>query len=931
MDITSGPSGSVASTSADFAFSTSPVRSTAFSCALDGGAPVACGSSAFSGAKTYQGLAEGPHTFVVTSNVGVSDTATAQRTWTVDTTPPDTQIVSAPSGVTASSNAAIAFTATEPATFACTLDAMTGPCTSPAAYAHLAAGLHSLSVIATDSAGNTDPSPAIASWKIGVRSLGLVSPVLKVKPRPRKLKRASLFRNVRPKGFAPRPARRGDGHGADDEGLAGIDLDQSDDSCVLIVCTPLEGLNLPLRTPSLSSGPFTGTVSGGDPNIAASREFLVATTYNKIWFLTKSGKLLTTDRFGNPIANPVPTGQFFAPFYDPADPHNIDTALNLPAGLKCDPTIFPFGSLTSAQKAATADCLDDIYDLRVIFDGFRKRFWILTSARNDFAGAYLKLSDPKQRVGRRNRLFLAVSVDEDPRDGWYMYPLWADIDDGACTSIGNDPGPPPMCPGSNYRPGDASDYPSIGISKDYVVTTIGTCGFNPWDVGKADADKHPGDCYVSINVLDANKLANGGCNSPCGWNYGRIEVPEVGRIGGIVQPSVSHNATPGGWTLMSDVLAWKDAVLVLGLKKSDGLNAPLHAALVPVQPIADKVSDLSQSPAGTVTTPHNVLVSNLVAGTLKSVARDGRVWTTFQDCRKWVDTLPACATSVHVVGIDAVSALEGNTVTPFVDRIFGMRNPLDDPADAVIGYGNPEAEVNKKGDVVAVYNRSGPGVPFEARYSAFMHGEADVRPSAVLQKGTGTVGGNYPSGANDPLACCNEDTAGITVDPWDGTAIWMMHAYASSGNAPLAIGKTLGAPVLDLSTLTGKGLGISAPNGVLPGKTVVVNVPVSNDGDRNFDADLAKTASGLLTLRKAGSASGRPAKAVKFAIPALAPGQAKLVGVPIPLAAGFATGKYDLRVSLDSGVPEYSTTNDVGTRKLLVSGQVRARKAAITP
>jgi hypothetical protein len=118
---------------------------------------------------------------------------------------------------------------------------------------------------------------------------------------------------------------------------------------------------------------------------------------------------------------------------------------------------------------------------------------------------------------------------------------------------------------------------------------------------------------------------------------------------------------------------------------------------------------------------------------------------------------------------------------------------------------------------------------------------------------------------------------------------------------------------------------------VLPGKTVVVNVPVSNDGDRNFDADLAKTASGLLTLRKAGSASGRPAKAVKFAIPALAPGQAKLVGVPIPLAAGFATGKYDLRVSLDSGVPEYSTTNDVGTRKLLVSGQVRARKAAITP
>jgi len=40
VDITSGPAGSVASTSADIAF-TSSARSTAFSCVLDGGAATA--------------------------------------------------------------------------------------------------------------------------------------------------------------------------------------------------------------------------------------------------------------------------------------------------------------------------------------------------------------------------------------------------------------------------------------------------------------------------------------------------------------------------------------------------------------------------------------------------------------------------------------------------------------------------------------------------------------------------------------------------------------------------------------------------------------------------------------------------------------------------------------------------------------------------
>ena len=46
----------------------------------------------------------------------------------------------------------------------------------------------------------------------------------------------------------------------------------------------------------------------------------------------------------------------------------------------------------------------------------------------------------------------------------------------------------------------------------------------------------------------------------------------------------------------------------------------------------------------------------------------------------------------------------------------------------MIGYGNPAVEVNKHSDAVVVYNRVG-GVDTwpEARYSAYMSGESDIR------------------------------------------------------------------------------------------------------------------------------------------------------------------------------------------------------------
>ena len=85
-----------------------------------------------------------------------------------DTEPPETTIVSAPSGSTTSHEATVAFSASESgSTFGCSLDGGEfSSCTSPKALTALGAGAHELRVRATDAAGNTDPTPASASWTV---------------------------------------------------------------------------------------------------------------------------------------------------------------------------------------------------------------------------------------------------------------------------------------------------------------------------------------------------------------------------------------------------------------------------------------------------------------------------------------------------------------------------------------------------------------------------------------------------------------------------------------------------------------------------------------------------------------------------------------------------------------------------------------------
>src|SRR5439155_987511 len=125
--------------------------------------------------QTYTGLAGGQHAFMVRAvdAAGNVDPTPATRTWTVDTTPPDTSLLSGPAegSVTASVQATFTFAGTDDQTvsssltFICILDEVTSAvCPSPQTYVGLTEGRHGFTVAAIDAAGNTDSTPATRTW-----------------------------------------------------------------------------------------------------------------------------------------------------------------------------------------------------------------------------------------------------------------------------------------------------------------------------------------------------------------------------------------------------------------------------------------------------------------------------------------------------------------------------------------------------------------------------------------------------------------------------------------------------------------------------------------------------------------------------------------------------------------------------------------------
>lgn len=173
MTITGMPEDQSSGASAAFAYQANEsVAST--QCRLD----TPEGAGAFEGcppgSKTYTGLGDGLHTFMVRAtdlagNQSIPGAFPAGTySWTVDnsladTTSPETTITSMPPNPSGSSTASFTYESNEPgSSFKCKLDAAPFAACSALGitYTGLADGTHTFQVRATDSSDNTDPTPA---------------------------------------------------------------------------------------------------------------------------------------------------------------------------------------------------------------------------------------------------------------------------------------------------------------------------------------------------------------------------------------------------------------------------------------------------------------------------------------------------------------------------------------------------------------------------------------------------------------------------------------------------------------------------------------------------------------------------------------------------------------------------------------------------
>ena len=263
------------------------------------------------------------------------------------------------------------------------------------------------------------------------------------------------------------------------------------------------GPQTPMATRSFEA---SATLRGRDPGIAVGNSYiLVSDEGHGVAVYDKAGKLLGPKSGGSAFPNPFTVGSLFSQVK--AD---IDPLLNYPSGLPPGFTV------------AEGEGIKGYGDVRVMFDSYRKRFWIYARAKNRAPWDPKTIVNyPAVKLLRRQKAAVAVSKTEDPRDGFYTYWWNETIHNGSC----NDP---TGCSDSVFKvSGEGADYPSIGISPKYFLATVGVNRRDPafetateeqaeaWAACKSSfvADGQTfntcGPFYIHAMVVDADILAKG--------------------------------------------------------------------------------------------------------------------------------------------------------------------------------------------------------------------------------------------------------------------------------------------------------------------------------------------------------------------------------------------------------------------------------------
>jgi hypothetical protein len=401
------------------------------------------------------------------------------------------------------------------------------------------------------------------------------------------------------------------------------------------------------------------------------------------------------------------------------------------------------------------------WDARILFDHYRRRFIVLHGAGN----SYLMTSeDVWKKV--RGRWYVSVSKTENPTGEWWHY-VW-----DAVSQWGS--------PGF-WQPGDISDYPCIGIGPSAFLVCNQV--YNRPHLKPADKALK----YTYVIIADAKSLAAG--TDPGNWWGWNVFTDPDGKIfSGVIQPARHYGQTDN---LYFVGVYDQESVLVWQLTKPFG-NGQLTSVRVPItggqyggalaspppadQPGSDKLLDI----------PGNIV--------LDAVYRNKNLYFVCQDAGDWFgDGRVGAAIRLVRLDVSNYPKIPAPPASGSINRRFGRNSqtpPADDPK-AVVHYGVPSLAVNKNGDMLIGYTRSGKsaGISPQARISAYYAAESDIRGSNLLQAGQGPYT-QCSSSKKDVVRW--GDISGTCVDPIDDTTFWVANQYATAGGAyGIAIGKVL--------------------------------------------------------------------------------------------------------------------------------------------
>lgn len=601
-----------------------------------------------------------------------------------------------------------------------------------------------------------------------------------------------------------------------------------------------------LRTPPLVTKWADGASANGsgviDPQIAVSRSLVAVLTWDTLAFYDKSGALAT----GFP--NPTSTETIFAGLLP-----TIDASLHL-----------------NSQAAGNPNFLMEngqVGDARVAFDNFRKRWVVAATAKNNSSNLKNTVSTRLRLSQRRTKFLLAISKTEDPAQGFHTYFFNGTPNDGACDST-SDSSP---CPGSSFTPGNAGDYPSLGISKTHYMITSHVA-HEPLDGSSGTA------LFGYLVTLNADAAASGSSsvNGHAFWNW---SLADEGTATFVTMPVVMENDLPlagAGWGVIAS--AANNHLALTGVSPA---NPPTLVSM------SWDIPDMQGAPTWPQKGNSNkITYGNVGNEPIAAMLFDKTLVTGFDDARTWTNEQSTASPSLHLFSID---------LTPFPvvaskvkDRVIGLRNSFDDKPNDIVGYGLPGMAVNKDGDIAVVYGRTSSKLFMETRFSTWLHNEADIRPSRILQSGQASIGAQHP------------DTAGVALDPFDNQGIWMAHEFASSSGPRIAVGKVFGKAHSNLVITDA-----SATNSPKfhRGDPITVNFTMANQGDGTAPGANGEA---LLVIGRREISLG---KSVTADLKSGHSVTGQILG-KIPRSTGRGSYTVEVRAKLKSGTAEYRSDDN---------------------